>query len=126
MKRFTMPLILVCTVAVIATGASLLSSGALAQGQKVRQQWEYANLVIGDQAEQVLWQAGKTTLGTVGDATKPQSGRGLDDLFHQMGGKEANPTLGMVLNLIGQDGWEMVSYARPPGVQTWVFKRSIQ
>ncbi len=32
------------------------------------------------------------------------------------------PALGMCFNLIGEDGWEMVAYARTPGLRVWMCK----
>lgn len=129
MKRMTIPLLLLVWIAalVVMTGASLLATGSAgADVPKVRQQWEYAYLILGDSAADLHWQAGKTTLSSSGNVNKPDLTRSIGELYLQLGGKEPNPTLGALLNQIGQDGWEMVSYTRPPGVQTWMFKRSRQ
>jgi hypothetical protein len=127
MKRMTIPLLLlVGTVALIVlTGPSLLSPKSTgAEAPKARTQWEYAHLILGDTAADVHWQAGKTTLSSSGDVNKPDPTRSIDELYQKLGGKEPKPTLGVILDQIGQDGWEMVSYVRPPGVQTWMFKRA--
>ena len=117
-------LLLVGTAALVAlTGPSLHSTNyAGAQAPKARPHWEYAHLVFGDTAAEIQWHTGKTTLRN--NATKPDANRSIDELYRQLGGTEQSPTLGVLLNLIGDEGWEMVSYARPPGVQTWVFKRA--
>jgi hypothetical protein len=128
MKRMTIPLLLFAwTVAlIILTGLALLStSTAGAQAPRGRQQWEYASLIFGDTALDMHWQAGKTTLSSRGDVDKPDDRRSINELYRKLGGKEEDATFGMLLNLVGQDGWEMVAYARPSGVQTWMFKRAI-
>jgi hypothetical protein len=128
MKRMTIPVLLLAWTLVLAamTGHAVLpTSSAVAQAAKARQQWEYASVIVADAAGDVHWQTGKTTRSSPGDVSKPDPSRGVNDLYRQLGGKEEAPTLGMLLNLIGQDGWEMVSYTRPPGVQTWMFKRPI-
>ena len=129
MKRVTTPLLLlVSTLAlVVLTGQSLLPpSSATAQAPKARQQWQYATLIIDDLAVGIHWQTGKTTLCSPGDATKKDLARSVRDLVRQLGSKEESTTLGMLLNLIGQDGWEMVSYAHTSGAQVWMFKRPNQ
>ena len=129
MKRMTIPLLLLVGTLALAvlTGQSLLpTSSATAQGPKARQQWQYASLVIDDAAVGIHWQAGKTTLSSPGDVTKPDLSRSVKDLCRQLGGKEESLTLGTLLNLIGQDSWEMVSYAHTRGAQIWMFKRASQ
>jgi hypothetical protein len=126
MKRMMISVLLLAwtvALAVMSGPAFLSTNSAVAQAAKARQQWEYASLVIGDAAGDVDWQTGKTTRRSPGDVTKPDPSRGVNELYRQLGGKEQSPTLGVLLNQIGQDGWEMVSYTRPPGVQTWMFKR---
>jgi len=128
MKRMTIPLFLVAGIAafVVGIGPSFLArSNVDAQAPKGRQQWEYAHLVLGDTAADLNWQNGKTTV-SAGDVNKPDPTRSIEALYRQLGGKEPDPTLGVLLNLIGQEGWEMVSYSRPSGVQAWVFKRPRQ
>ena len=84
MKRLTIPRLLLVGIAalvVAGTGLSLLSrSNAVAQAPKVRPQWEYAHLVLGDAAADVHWQAGKTTLSGSGDVTRPDPTRSIDAL----------------------------------------------
>jgi hypothetical protein len=127
MKRMTIPLVLLVGTGtlIVLTGASLLSPGSAgAQAPQARPQWEYAHLVLGDTAADVHWQTGKATLSSSRDVSKSDPTRSIDELHRQLGGKEPKPTLGVILDQIGQDGWEMVFYARPPGVQTWMFKRA--
>jgi hypothetical protein len=129
MKRLTIPLLLlVWTLGLAAmTGQAILPTNkALAQAPKARQKWEYASLMFEDAAMDLHRRAGKTTLDSPGSVTTPDPDRSIEELYRQMGGKEHNPTLGMLLNLIGQDGWEMVSFTHPSGVQIWVFKRASQ
>lgn len=129
MKRVTIPLLLlVWTLAlVVLTEQSLLpTSSATAQAPKARQQWQYATLIIDDYAVGIHWQTGKTTLSTPGDVTKKDLSRSIKELVRQLGSKEESTTLGTLLNLVGQDGWEMVSYGHPSGAQIWMFKRPNQ
>jgi hypothetical protein len=128
MKRVTIGLLLlVWTLALtVMTGQALLPANRVgAQAAKVRPKWEYASLVVTDTAAALHWRAGKTTLDGSGDVLKPDLSRGVNEVYRRLGGKDESPTLGMLLDLIGQDGWEMVSYTRPPGVQTWMFKRAL-
>jgi len=126
MKRLIPLLLLACTLALVVPAApSFLPPGrAAAQAPNARPQWEYASLVIGDAAADVQWQAGGTTLTGPGDVTRPDLDRSVKELYRQLGGRSESPTLGMLLNLIGRDGWEMVSYAHTRGAQVWMFKRS--
>jgi len=127
MKRMMIPVLLLAwTLGLgVMTGQALLPmSSAVAQGAKARQQWEYASLIVEDLALDMHWQAGKTTLSSGGDVLKPDDKRSVNELYRQMGGKEQDPTLGMLLNLVGQDGWELVSYTHPSGAQLWMFKRA--
>jgi hypothetical protein len=124
-KRLIPPLLLVSAAALVfAAGPSFLSTSSAARTTKTRPQWEYAHLVLGDTAADIYWQTGKATVSSAGDVTKPDPSRSIAALYAQLGGQEENPNLGALLNLIGRDGWEMVSYTRPPGVQTWWFKRA--
>ncbi len=126
MKRVAISVFLLAWTLGLATmtGQSLIpSTGAAGQAAKTRQVWEYASLVVGDTAVDVHWSTGKTTLTSPGDVTKPDLDRSVNEVYPKLGGKEKNATLGMLLNLIGQDGWEMVSYAHPSGAQVWMFKR---
>ena len=129
MKRWTIPLLLLVWTLGLAvmTGQALLpTNNALAQAPKARQQWEHAWLMFEDAAMDLHWRAGKKALDTPGSVTNPDPDRSIKEMYQQLGGKEQNPRLGMLLNLIGQDGWEMVSYTHPSGVQTWMFKRASQ
>lgn len=126
MNRMNVSVLLIALILGVAgmTGQVILSGDiALAQPAKVRHQWGYASLVIGDAAGDVHWQTGNTTKSSQGDVTKPDPSRGINELYRQLGGKEQNPTFGMLLDVIGQEGWEMVSYTRPSGIQTYIFKR---
>ena len=125
MKRTTILLLLLAWILGLAilTGQSLSSS--LAQGPKAPPKWHYATLVIGDSAVDIYWSDGKTKLESPGNVTKPNLDRSLGELYPQLGGKDANPTLGMLLNLIGENGWEMVSYAHTSAAQVWMFKRPL-
>jgi len=120
MKRITIPGFLVGFTLGLAAmaGQALLATGtAVVQPAKPRPAWEYGSLVFGETALDLHWQAGKTVLETPGDVIKRDPGPSINELYRKLGGKEENPTLGIILNLIGQDGWELVSFTRPPGVQ---------
>jgi hypothetical protein len=128
MKRITILIMAAWTLAVALMIAQTLlpKSSAAAQAPKARQQWEYASLVFGDTALDLHWQAGKTTLVSPGNVKKPDPDRSINALYQQLGGKQEATTLGALLDLIGQDGWELVTYAHPPGAQSWMFKRPSQ
>ena len=129
MKRITIPLLLVgwtLALALMTAHALLPTSSAGAQVPKARPSWEYASLVWADTALDMHWQDGKRTFRSGGDVTKSDDKRSINELYRQLGGKEQSPTLGTLLNLVGQDGWEMVSYARTSGAQIWMFKRATQ
>ena len=126
MKRMTIPVLLLAWTLGLAvmTGQALLpTSSAAAPATKVRQPWEYASLIVGNLAVDVHWETGKASLSSPGDVKKPDLDRSVNEVYKQMGGKEQSPTLFVLLNLIGLDGWELVSYAHSDGAQVWMFKR---
>jgi hypothetical protein len=54
----------------------------------------------------------------------------LTRINKELGGKDEEASLGILLDRIGQDGWELVSHSMtevtgdfPKTVQTWTFKR---
>jgi len=129
MRRVTIPLLLLVWTLTLAifSGQSLLRlSSATAQAPHAGPRWEYATLVLGDAAVDLNWQAGETSFTGPGDVNKPDLSRSVKVLYRQLGGQDQDPTLGMLLNIIGRNGWEMVSYAHPSGAQVWMFKRTNQ
>ncbi len=125
MKRVTMLLLLLTGAgAAVAVTVSFLPTNRVdAQPPKARPQWEYARLVEGAAAADYIWSTGKTTLRAPGDVAKPDPDRAIGELYRQLGGKEQGPTFGKLLDLIGQDGWELVSYSSSGAANTWTFKR---
>ena len=95
-----------------------------AQVPKGHQTWEYATLYLGDASvPQTVWYTGKTTITSTEKALSRDTTVGVNELYHKLGGKEETATLGVLLNHIGQDGWELVTYSRSSDSQHWAFKR---
>ncbi|HKB06630.1 MAG TPA: hypothetical protein VKD90_30820 [Gemmataceae bacterium] len=102
---------------------------AAAQAPGGKAKWEYATLTFdeppaGDVRAAAAWEAGKQVFGG-------QSARffneALAKIYKELGGKEEHVSLGLLLDQIGQGGWEMVSHTRVldrgRSSRTWVFKR---
>jgi hypothetical protein len=104
-----------------------------AQPAKIRQKWEYATLsAVYDAQSIATWDTGKTTLKAEYDNAAQL--HPFSKLNKNLGGKEERGSLVVLLNRIGQDGWELVSHTRtqgPTGVvgqrvtETWTFKRPV-
>lgn len=78
---------------------------------QARPSWEYARLVLNDSV--AAWQAGETNVD-------PEALR-LEALYRRLGGT-FRPNLTNLLNLVGRDGWELVSTDET----VWTFKRHRQ
>jgi len=78
---------------------------------QARPSWEYARLVLNDSV--AAWQAGETNVD-------PEALR-LEPLYRRLGGT-FRPNLTNLLNLVGRDGWELVSTDET----VWTFKRQRQ
>lgn len=76
--------------------------------ENVRSSWEYARMVLNDDV--VAWQGGETNVD-------PEAVT-LETLYRRLGGK-FRPNLTNLLNLLGRDGWELVTTDET----VWTFKR---
>ena len=100
------------------------TNNAVAQGPKARQGWEYATLYMGDASvPQIVWGTGKVTFASSEQNISRDQAAGVNELFRKLGGAKETATVGMLFDLIGQDGWELVCYTRSSGSQNWIFKR---
>jgi hypothetical protein len=106
---------------------------ARAQQVKLVQRWQYATLAfeepIGpDYGSIATWTTGKKILGAKWE--KESQPHPFSKLNKDLGGKEEHASMGVLLDRIGQDGWELVSHNRTEGprriTQTWTFKRPVQ
>jgi hypothetical protein len=108
---------------------SMAPSPAAAQ---VKAKWQYAVLSFEESASRdygsvARWTAGSKILAVTWGRDQPHPFMSLNK---QLGGPEPNATLGVLLDRIGQDGWELVSHTSVPNnaqststTQTWTFKR---
>jgi hypothetical protein len=104
------PALLILVLVLVA--ASLLPFRGEAGGRpKGRQKWEYAELYLGNSSGQhhAQWQAGKKLIGS-GLVKSPDEA--LDKIYKGLGGKDKMVSLGVLLDHIGQDGWELVARNR--------------
>ncbi len=131
----TKTLIVIGCLFVAPVAWNLLPTGmhAGAQPPKGRQKWEYGTLTqVFPKAQpsyRITWRTGKkrlvaeskTALEGVSKVYKGLAGRDL--------GKDEKAPFGALLDRIGQDGWELVTYMPEPGpegnTQTWTFKRPV-
>jgi hypothetical protein len=129
----TLVLIGCLLAAVVAWNRLPPVTNAGAQPAKVGQKWEYATLSyeapIGpDYGSIATWTTGKKTLGARWE--KEAQPHPFSKLNKDLGGKEEHASLGVLLDRIGQDGWELASHTRAEGprriTQTWAFKRPVQ
>jgi hypothetical protein len=105
---------------------------AVAQAPGGKAKWEYATLTFdeppaGDVRASARWEAGKQVLGSQSAKFYYEA---LAKIYRDLGGKEEHVSLGLLLDQIGQGGWEMVSHTRVADrggtSRTWVFKRPAQ
>jgi hypothetical protein len=125
-----------CFVAALVAGHFLSPRrDASAQAPRGGPKWEYATLSYDDLSTDwgsvATWTTGKKNLGAMREKEQPQ--HPLSKLNKDLGGKEESASLGILLDRIGQDGWELVSHThtqRTGGprwiTQTWTFKRPAQ
>src|SRR5207249_23645 len=93
--------------------------------------WEYATLSydepITDYGSIATWTTRKKILGARWEKDQPHP---FDKLNKDLGGKEEAASIGVLLDRIGQDGWELATHAvrTTPHrkIQTWTFKRPVQ
>jgi hypothetical protein len=78
-------------------------------------------------AYRLTWRTGKKRL--VSESKTPDVSKLYKDLAGHDLGKDEKAPFGALLDRIGQDGWELVTYAVEPGpeeyLQTWTFKRPV-
>ena len=133
--RQTKTLVLIGCLFATVVAWHLLSPvmNAGAQPAKVGQKWEYATLsyeepIGGNYGSIATWTTGKKILGARQE--KEAQPHPFSKLNNDLGGKEQHASLGVLLDRIGQDGWELVSHTRTEGprriTQTWTFKRPVQ
>jgi hypothetical protein len=129
MHRTKTVLLIGCVcVAVTAGGLFWPARGPGAEPPKGGQKWEYAALEYEEPADtvgsRVLWTAGQKVLGGRSEKFLLEC---VSKLNKELGGKEETANVGVLLNRIGQAGWELVTYARVAGqrgvTHTWAFKR---
>ena len=132
-QRKTLALIGCLFAAVVAWNLLFPVMKAGAQPVKVGQKWQYGTLAyeepIGpDYGSITTWTTGKKILGARQE--KEAQPHPFSKLNNDLGGKEQHASLGVLLDRIGQDGWELVSHTRTEGprriTQTWTFKRPAQ
>jgi hypothetical protein len=128
-------LVLICCLFAVVVAWNLLSPvrNASAQPVKVGQKWAYATLSyedpIGPEFGSIAtWITGKKILGA--RWKKEAQTHPFSKINKDLGGKEEHASLGVLLDRIGQDGWELVSHTSTEGprriTQTWTFKRPVQ
>jgi hypothetical protein len=101
---------------------------AEAQPPRAAPKWEYATLEyhepIADVGADVSWIAGKVAKGAKSEKYLFEC---LTKLNKELGGQEEKADIGVLLDRIGQDGWELVTHTRADGPggasRTWTFKR---
>ena len=109
---------------------ALIVSGNLLRGQtgdasrQARQKWHYAQLLIENSSSgewYVHWVAGTKSVESKGKKSRFEA---VSEIYKGLGGKE-QATLAVLLDHIGQDGWELVSHAvRGDSLwQLYTFKR---
>jgi hypothetical protein len=123
-------LVIGCLSAAVVVAAQHLSPAASAAKEPpwAAQKWAYATLFydepIGpDYGSIATWTTGKKILGARWEKDKAHP---FSKLNKDLGGKEPEASIGVLLDRIGQEGWELVSHSRTEGVrritQTWTFK----
>lgn len=119
-----------CLLAIAVAAGGLLWSapGAGAETRKVTPKWEYGTLEYeepyAEVGSRVIWTAGQKLLGGKSEKFQIEC---ISKLNKALGGKEKTAGIGVLLNRIGQGGWELVAHTRSAGqrsvTQTWTFKR---
>ena len=143
MSQVRSPVMIVLLLAAAVVAGNLLPAGSRASADppKDRQKWEYATLsyycplpgrlalsalVNGSNAR---WTAGKQSFEAGFEKDQPQPVL-FSKLNKDLGGQEEAAGLGMLLDRIGQSGWELATHAITTGqtstIQVWTFKRPAQ
>ena len=140
MRTLVMLAFLLAAVVVVGNlphAANMASAGP----PKDRQKWEYATLsyyspkpgrlalsalVNGSNAR---WTAGKQSFEAGFEKDQPEPVL-FSKLNKDLGGREGTAGLGMLLDRIGENGWELATHAITTGptstIQVWTFKRPAQ
>ena len=128
-----MLLLIGCLVAATVAG-NLLPSALDARGQppKGRQKWEYATLSEFYTPQpayyRLIWRTGKRRV----EVEANNIPEGISKFNKALGGdgrgaKDVQVPFGVLLDRIGQDGWELVTHSpslpRWDNSQSWIFKR---
>ncbi len=122
-------LISVFLIALIVLGNLLPSRGQTRDGPpRVRQKWQYAQLLLAENSSSgewyVHWVAGTKSVESKGKKSRFEA---VSEIYKGLGGTE-KAALAVLLDHIGQDGWELVSHAvRGDSLwQLYTFKRPAQ
>jgi hypothetical protein len=130
----TKTLVVIGSLVAATVAWNLLSTArnAGAQPAKGTQKWEYATLFefyTPDPATyRLIWRTGKKRV-EVETKTIPEGISKLNKALGvgDLGGKDVQAPFGVLLDRIGQDGWELVthspSFPRWDNSQSWIFKR---
>ena len=134
MTRTKTLVVIGCLVAAAAAW-HLLSTArrAGAQPPRGRQKWEYATLIQvfpkAQPAYRGIWRTGKKRLVAETRDIFEGVSRIYKDLAGHDLGKDEKAPFGALLDRIGHDGWELVTYAPQPSpegnTETWTFKRPV-
>jgi len=120
-----------CLISVLAAW-NLLSpvQNAHAQPPKAGPKWEYGTLEYYEPTagigSHVIWTTGKKIMGAKSEKFLLEC---VSKLNKDLGGKEETAGLGVLLDRIGEDGWELVTHTRAATqmnvTQIWTFKRQL-
>jgi hypothetical protein len=131
-KTRTVSLIVFLGVAGVTWSLHFLPGDAGAQSRGSRQKWAYATLNYDeptgtDFGSVAAWTTGTKITGAVWEKGTPHP---FLKVYADLGGKAQDASLGVLLDQIGQEGWELASHCRTAApqrtTQTWTFKRQVE